>query len=57
MYPSLRMVLTALLVCAGYYVGGIVALMSRFEPSGISIIWPPNALLLATLLLTPAQTW
>jgi integral membrane sensor domain MASE1 len=57
MHPSLRTALTALLVCAGYYVGGIVSLMARFESSGISIIWLPNALLLATLLLTPARTW
>ena len=52
-----RLVLAVLLVCAGYYGGGLIGLSVRFPPSGISIIWPPNAILLAALLLSPPRTW
>lgn len=52
-----RLVLAVLLVCAGYYAGGLIGLSVRFPPSGISIIWPPNAILLAALLLAPPRTW
>jgi hypothetical protein len=46
-HPLLRTALIAFLVCAGYYVGGIVSLLARFESSGIAIIWLPKAFLLA----------
>jgi integral membrane sensor domain MASE1 len=49
--------LTVLLVCAGYYFGGIIGIALTFPSSGIAIIWPPNAILLAALLLTPARQW
>lgn len=52
-----RLGLAVLLVCAGYYAGGLVGLSVRFPPSGISVIWPPNAILLAALLLAPPRTW
>ena len=52
-----RLVLAVLLVCAGYYAGGLIGLSVRFPPSGISIIWPPNAILLGALLLSPPRTW
>jgi signal transduction histidine kinase len=48
---------SVVLVCAGYYAGGLLGLALRFPPLGISIIWPPNAILLAALLLVPARTW
>ena len=52
-----RLTLAVLLVSAGYYAGGVVALTLRFPPSGISIIWLPNAILLAALLLARPATW
>ena len=52
-----RLVLAVFLVCAGYYAGGLIGLSVRFPPSGISVIWPPNAILLAALLLSPRRTW
>src|ERR1043166_6244727 len=55
--PTARLALTTLLVCAGYYAGGAFALTVRFPPSGISFVWPSNAILLAALLLTPPRTW
>jgi two-component system, LuxR family, sensor kinase FixL len=54
---SLSMVKIALATCAAFYLGGVFALTVRFPPSGVSIFWPPNAILLATLLLTPPRTW
>ena len=45
------------LVSAGYYVGGIIGIALRFPPSGIATIWPPTAILLSALLLTPPRTW
>ena len=47
----------ALLVCVGYYVGANIGFILRLPPSTPSIMWPPNALLTATLLLTPPRRW
>lgn len=52
-----RLVLAVLLACVGYYGGGLIGLSVRFPPSGISIIWPPNAILIAALLLSPPRIW
>ena len=52
-----RLASTVLLVSAGYYVGGIIGIALRFPPSGIATIWPPTAILLSALLLTPPRTW
>ncbi len=46
-----------LVVCAGYYIGGLVGLLARLPPSYISMMWPPNAILLAALLLIPYRLW
>jgi integral membrane sensor domain MASE1 len=46
-----------LLVSAGYYAGGVVGILLGFPPSGIAGIWPPTAILLAALLLTPPRYW
>src|SRR5678815_4487931 len=55
--PAVRLAGTVLLVMAGYYVGGLIGLRLKLPPSGISIIWPPNAILLAALMLIPARKW
>jgi signal transduction histidine kinase len=52
-----RLTSTVLLVCAGYYAGGLVGIWLRFPPSGIATIWPSTAILLAALLLTPTRIW
>ncbi len=49
--------LIALLVCAGYFVGAELAFMLRIPSTRSSIIWAPNAVLLAVLLLTRPRTW
>ena len=53
----LRTMAAALLVCVGYYVGANIGFILRLPPSTPSIMWPPNALLTATLLLTPPRQW
>jgi len=48
---------TALLVCAAYYVGANIGFILRFPSATPSVMWPPNAILTATLLLTPPRRW
>ena len=55
--PDARLALGVLLVCAGYYGAGVVALALRLEPGGISTIWLPQGVLLAALMLTPVRFW
>jgi len=54
---TLRIFGAALLVGASYYLGTRIGF--AWTPSGqpISTFWPPNAILLACLLLTPVRTW
>jgi len=56
-HPYARLALTVLVVCAGYYGAGVVALALRLEPGGISTIWLPHGVLLAALSLTPVRLW
>jgi len=53
----LRAALAVLLVGAGYYVAGVLALSLQLEPGGISAIWLPQGVLLAALVLTPPRRW
>ena len=55
--PTVRLVGSIVLVAAGYYVGGLIGLQLKLLPLGCSIIWPPNAVLLAALMLIPPQRW
>lgn len=50
-------VATALLTAAAYYAGCRIGF--AFTPHGtpIALFWPPNAILLAVLLLAPIQSW
>jgi PAS domain S-box-containing protein len=52
-----RLLSTVLLVCVGYYAGGILGLRFGLPPSGIAVIWPSTAILLAALLLAPTRLW
>jgi two-component system sensor kinase FixL len=53
----LRVAGGALLVCVAYYLGSRLGLLFRFEPGTPSVVWPPNAILTATLLLVPPRRW
>lgn len=46
-----------LLVFAGYYLGAKLGFALTFHPHPVSVLWPPNAILLAALLLTPVRSW
>jgi two-component system, LuxR family, sensor kinase FixL len=47
----------ALAVFLGYSVGAKVGFALTFLPHPVSVLWPPNAILLAALLLTPLRGW
>jgi PAS domain S-box-containing protein len=47
----------ALLVGIGYFLGGQLGTALSFQPDHIATFWPPNAVVLTALLLTPSHTW
>src|SRR5215510_3411079 len=47
----------ALLVGAGYYLGAKIGFALTFRPHPVSVLWPPNSILLAALLLRRPQEW
>src|SRR2546421_12893624 len=52
-----RMLVTGLWVCAGYYIGCKIGFALTFHPHPVSVLWPPNSVLVAALLLTPPRVW
>ena len=52
-----RLVFAAALVCAAYYLAAQLGLTLRVWSTTPSVLWPPNALLTATLLITPPRRW
>ena len=48
---------TAVIVGVGYYAGVQIGLALRFPPATTSVLWPPNSILTAALLLTPIRRW
>ena len=57
---SLRMqrwLLPAIAVALGYYLAARLGFALTLYPHPISTLWPPNALLLAVLLLAPTRDW
>jgi signal transduction histidine kinase/integral membrane sensor domain MASE1 len=56
--PSALHVATAgLAVCVGYFIGANIGFILRLPPATPSILWPPNSILTATLLLAPPRRW
>jgi signal transduction histidine kinase len=49
--------LPALAVALGYYLAARVGLAFTLQPDPISTLWPPNALLMAALLLSAPRSW
>ena len=47
----------ALLVCLGYYLGSKLGFILTFRPHPVSVLWPPNSILLTALLLAPVRYW
>jgi PAS domain S-box-containing protein len=54
---SYRTLLIGCLVAFGYFIGAKVGLALTFHPHPVSVMWPPNSILLAALLLTPVRLW
>ncbi|HEY4592668.1 MAG TPA: MASE1 domain-containing protein [Thermoanaerobaculia bacterium] len=49
--------LLAVLVAGGYFLGSVLGLSLRFPAAHVSALWPPNAILLAALLVAPRRRW
>jgi len=54
---TLHAALAAVLVALVYGASAKVGFAFTFQPRPISVVWLPNAILLAGLLLTPARAW
>jgi two-component system sensor kinase FixL len=52
-----RWATAALLLAAAYYFGAKLGLALTLSPHPISTLWPPNAILLSALLLSPVRSW
>jgi PAS domain S-box-containing protein len=50
-------VIAMVVTSAGYYAGARLGFALRFPESPHSVLWPPNAILLAALLLMPQRLW
>ena len=48
---------TAVVVAASYYIGVQVGLALTFPPATTSVLWPPNAILTAALIIVPPSAW
>ena len=49
--------MVGLWVFAGYYLGCKIGFALTFQPHPVSVLWPPNSVLVAALLLTPPRSW
>src|ERR1051325_11484647 len=52
-----RLLVIGLWVFAGYYLGCKIGFALTFKPHPVSVLWPPNSILVAALLLTPFRLW
>ena len=52
-----RVLRAMLVVGIAYYVGALTGLALTMRTQPVSMLWPPNAILLAALLLTPPRIW
>src|SRR5215470_7356765 len=52
-----HLLITGLWVFAGYYLGCKLGFSLTFKPHPVSVLWPPNSVLVAALLLTPPRSW
>ena len=52
-----RLLRVMLIVGVAYYIGARLGLALTMKTQPVSTLWPPNAILLAALLLTPPRIW
>jgi signal transduction histidine kinase len=55
--PPVRTAAIALLIATAYYVGAWVGLVLKLPGLTPSVVWPPNAILTATLLVSDPHQW
>ena len=56
-FGTLRLLAAPAVVGLGYYFGAALGVAYGVPPEGISVLWPPNAVLLCALLLSPPRAW
>jgi PAS domain S-box-containing protein len=54
---SLKYFIVGFLASAGYFLGVKLGLALTFGPHPVSVLWPPNAIVLAILLMIPVRQW
>src|SRR5262245_42955178 len=54
---ALRVLEYSILVSISYFLGSKVGFLLTFHPHPVSVLWPPNAILQAALLLAPTRVW
>src|SRR5262245_33207134 len=55
---SVQLAVTAAVVAVAYYLGVQIAIGLTFPPATTtSVLWPPNSILAAALLLLPVRQW
>jgi two-component system, LuxR family, sensor kinase FixL len=52
-----RSLVGAMVVALGYFVGSMLGLSLAFPGTEVSVVWLPNAVLLAALLIAPRRRW
>src|SRR5262252_5338340 len=52
-----QFILPGVLVLLGYYLGAKIGFALTFQPHPVSVMWPPNSILMASLLLNPVRSW
>src|ERR1043165_2370122 len=52
-----RICLAVILVHSGYYLGAAVGMALTFQPHAVSVLWPPNSILMGALLLARMRLW
>src|SRR5258705_1929708 len=52
-----HLLMIGLWVFTGYYLGCKIGFALTFQPHPVSVLWPPNSVLVAALLLTPRRSW
>src|SRR5262245_25749823 len=55
--PTVQIIASAVLVAVVYHLGARFGEQLRFLPVTTSVLWPPNAILTATLLLAAPRWW
>ena len=56
-FKAFPLLIAAVTVAAGYYVGVQIGLTLTFPLVTTSVLWPPNAILTTALLLVPVRHW